>query len=281
MLFLKFFISTCIILLFCSVSYSQNTPSFNVIKKGRGKQTVIFIAGFASSSKVWDETVEILSKSKTSYTIGFSGFAGSIAQDNPDLTVWENDIVAFIKKKRIRNPVLVGHSMGGIMALEITAAHPEMVSKLVVVDALPSLAAFYNPAFKRQENIDCAPFITQFAGMSNSQFYNMQKTGIAQMVSSAERAATILDWSVKSDRKTLGKIYCQFINTDLREKLSAITAPSLILLEPSFKAKETEVNRQYAGLRNADIRYADKGLHFIMYDDREWFINTLQSFLSR
>lgn len=117
--------------------------------------------------------------------------------------------------------------------------------------------------------------------MSDSQFYDAQKTGISQMVSSAERAATIIDWSVKSDRKTLGKIYCQFINTDLKEKLSAITAPSLILLEPSFKAKEAEVKQQYAGLRNADIRFAGKGLHFIMYDDREWFIKSLQSFLSR
>lgn len=281
MSFSKFFISICITLLFCLAGYSQNTPSFNVIKKGRGKQTVIFIAGFASSSKVWDETVEILSKNKTTYTIGFSGFAGSTAQDNPDLTVWENDIVKFIKEQKIRNPILVGHSMGGTVALEIAATHPEIISKLVVVDALPSIAAFYNPSFKAQENIDCTPFIKQFVGMSDSQFYDMQKTSISQMVSSAARAEAILDWSVKSDRKTLGKIYCQFINIDLREKLAAITAPSLILLEPSFKSKEAEVKRQYAGLVNADIRFADKGLHFIMYDAPKWFVKSLQSFLSR
>ena len=115
--------------------------------------------------------------------------------------------------------------------------------------------------------------------MDESRFYNFQKTNISQMVTDKTRLETILDWFVKSDRKTFVKIYCELLNTDLREKLSVIKCPAVILLQPAFKSKESEVNRQYALLKNADIRYAERGLHFIMYDDREWFINSLRSFL--
>jgi pimeloyl-ACP methyl ester carboxylesterase len=281
MLKLKFFLLTCLILFFCSALSAQNTPSFNVVKKGNGEQSVILIAGLASSSAVWDETVAVLSKSKTCYVISFSGFAGNKAQSNPDLKLWESDVVKFIKDKKIKKPILVGHSMGGTLVLAIAANHPDIISKLIVVDAFPSAAALYNPAFKRQENVDCTPFINQFGGMNDSQFYNFQKTNISQMVSDSVRLEMILDWSMKSDRKTFGKIYCEFVNTDLREKLSAIKCPSLILLQPVFKSKDAEVKQQYALLKNADIRYAERGLHFIMYEDWAWFIKSLESFLKR
>lgn len=93
----------------------------------------------------------VLSKTKTCYAVSFSGFAGSKAQADPDLTLWENDIVKFIKDKKIRNPVLIGHSMGGTLALQIAANHPDIISKLVVVDAFPSPTALYNPRFKSQK----------------------------------------------------------------------------------------------------------------------------------
>ena len=280
MLNLKFFYTMCLLLLCALVSPAQDsTSSFNFVKKGSGRQNVILFAGLGTSTKVWDETIAVLSKTKTCYAVSFSGFAGSKAQGDPNLMLWENDIVKFIKDKKIKKPILIGHSMGGTLALQIAANHPDIISKLVVVDAFPSPAALYNPRFKSQKNIACTPIINQFAGMDESQLYNFQKTNISQMVTDKTRLETILDWFVKSDRKTFGKIYCELLNTDLREKLSVIKCPTLILLQPALKSKEAEIKAQYASLKNADIRYAERGLHFIMYDDWEWFINSLQSFL--
>lgn len=267
-------------LLFCySITRAQETSSFRVVKKGIGKQNIIFLAGLGTSSEVWNETMEVLCKSKTCYAISFSGFAGNKAQTNPDLTLWESHLVKFIKDKKIKKPIVVGHSLGGTLALKIAADHPDIISKLIVIDAFPSPSALFNPSFKSQENIDCAPLINQFTSMDDKQFYNFQKTSISQMVLDKTRMETILGWFVKSDRKTFGKIYCEFLNIDLRKILSQIKCPSLILLQPAFKSKETDVKAQYSALKNANIKYADKGLHFIMYDDEDWFIKSLQSFL--
>lgn len=266
------------LLLCCLESRAQETASFHFEKKGVGRQNVVFLAGLGTSSKVWEETMADLCQSKTCYAISFSGFAGSKAQTNLSLPLWENDIVKFLKDKKIKKLVLVGHSLGGMLALKIAADHPDIISKLVV-DAFPSPSALFNPNFKSQENVDCAPLIKQFTSMNDDQFYNFQKTNISQMVSDKTRMEIVLDWFVKSDRETFGKIYCEFLNFDLRENLSRIKRPTLILLQPAFKAKETEVKEQYSALKNANIKYAGKGLHFIMYDDRDWFIKSLQTFL--
>lgn len=279
MLYIKYFYTISLILLFCLAARAQGLPSFDIVKRGNGKQSVILLAGLASSSQVWDETVAILSKTKTCYAISFSGFAGNKPQLDPNMKLWERDIVKFIRDKKIKNPVLIGHSLGGTIALEIAADYPDIISKLIVVDAFPSPAALYNQGFKKNENFDCTRFVSQFVNMSDGDFYNMQRTNISQMVTDKKRMEQILDWAVKSDRKTYGKIYCELLNIDLREKIPAIKTPTLILLQPVFKSKEQVVNRQYALLKKATIKYADKGLHFIMYDDPNWFIKSLQSFL--
>ncbi len=89
----------------------------------------------------------------------------------------------------------------------------------------------------------------------------------------------IVKWSVTSDRKTFATMYCDFMNVDLREKIQSIECPTLVLLESHFKNYKTQIAKQYKRLKKVDLQYADKGLHFIMYDDKEWYFNQLNRFI--
>lgn len=258
---------------------AQNTASFTVTKTGKGNQNIILLCGFACSSKIWDETVNSLSANATCYTLDFSGFAGNTPQAEPAVPLWEKDIVDFIKRNKIDKPVLIGHSMGGTMVLDLAAQEPGLFSKIIVVDAFPCLPAIYDTTFKAKDHIDYSIYTDQFVKMANDQFYNMQRAGISQMLSDTGKLGMVLDWSMKSDRRTLGKVYGYFMNTDLRQRLAAITCPSLILLQPNFTKAMNMVQSQYDSLKNAEIQYATKGLHFMMYDDRDWYLNSLRSFL--
>jgi esterase len=51
------------------------------------------------------------------------------------------DLEAFVAQLGLDNIVLIGHSMGGINAVIYTARHPELVSRLVIVDIGPEIAA--------------------------------------------------------------------------------------------------------------------------------------------
>lgn len=48
-----------------------------------------------------------------------------------------NDLNEFIQTQSLNDPVIIGHSMGGKTAMNFALAHPDKVSKLIVVDIAP------------------------------------------------------------------------------------------------------------------------------------------------
>lgn len=178
-------------------------------------------------------------------------------------------IAKFIKEERIEKPILMGHSMGGGLTLAIAAEFPELTGKIVIVDALPCLMALTVPDFKSAPDNDCTDLIDRITAMDEEQFVQMQRMSAATLTTDSLRFAEIVNWGLASDRKTYAKLFCDFSNTDLRECIKNIVVPSLVLLEPYFKHIDTVIKNQYKNLSVAQIRYADKGLHFVMFDDRE------------
>ncbi|CAC9973383.1 alpha/beta fold hydrolase [Flavobacterium panici] len=252
---------------------------FEVLKTGKGKQSIIFIPGFASSGEVWNETKTAFEKDFTCYTLTMAGFAGAEPQPNPSFENWKTGIANYIKENKIQKPIIIGHSMGGGLALAIAADYPELIGKIVVVDALPCLAALTDPSFKSKENNDCSATVNQMTAMTETQFYDMQKQTMPRLLQDTSKLETVIGWSVKSDRKTFAQMYCDFFNTDLRDKISTIKCPSLILLESYFINLKPAIEGQYKNLKTANFQYANKGLHFIMYDDTEWYLTQLNTFL--
>ncbi|QDW19115.1 alpha/beta fold hydrolase [Flavobacterium sp. KBS0721] len=252
---------------------------FEVIKTGKGKQAILFIPGFASSGDVWNETKATFEKDFTCYTFTMAGFAGVKPQPNPSFKNWEDEIVNYIKANKIEKPIVVGHSMGGGLALAIAADYPELISKIIVVDALPCLGALMDPSFKSKENNDCSTMVSQMTALSDTQFYDMQKKTMPRLLENTSKLEMVVDWSVKSDRKTFAEMYCDFSNTDLRDKIAAIKCPSLILLESYFVNLKPAIEGQYKNLKTANFQYANKGLHFIMYDDTTWYLTQISNFI--
>lgn len=264
----------------CTNVYGQQKPTyFDIIKSGQGKKSIIFIPGFASSAAVWDDTKEKFEKNYTCYTLTMAGFAGVAPQKDSSFENWETAIADFIKENNIHNPIIIGHSMGGALALALAADYPELIGKIVVVDALPCLAALSNPTFKTEDNPDCSAIVNQINSISDEQFYQMQKMSIQRLIADTTKHELVIDWSSKSDRKTFAEMYCDFSNTDLREKIKNIKCPTLILLEEYFKNVKPAIEEQYKNLKTANLQYSNKGLHFIMYDDEEWYFSQLENFI--
>ncbi|MCV2486646.1 alpha/beta hydrolase [Flavobacterium sp. SH_e] len=252
---------------------------FEVLKTGNGDQTIIFIPGFASSGDVWNETRATFENQFTCYTLTMAGFAGSKPQLNASFENWKTGIASYIKENKIEKPILIGHSMGGALALAIAADYPDLIGKIVVVDALPCLAAMTDPAFKSKENNDCSATVNQMTAMNETQFYDMQKQMMPRLLQDSSKLETVVSWSVKSDRTTFGQMYCDFFNVDLRERVAAIKCPSLILLESYFINLKPTIEDQYKNLKKANFQYATNGFHFIMYDDTAWYLEQLSTFL--
>ncbi|SMO93493.1 Pimeloyl-ACP methyl ester carboxylesterase [Chryseobacterium rhizoplanae] len=281
---MKKFTFLLIIMLFflavCNIFGQETAYPFEVKKTGKGNQSLLFIPGFASSGDVWNETTAKFEKNFTCYTLTMAGFAGTKPQADASFKDWEKGIAAYIKNNKIDKPIIIGHSMGGGFALAIAADYPELVGKIVIVDTLPCLAAISDPNFTSKENNDCSSTITQLTAMSDDQFRKMQTQMMPRLLADTSMQETVIGWSMKSDRKTFAKMYCDFSNTDLRDTIKNIQCPSLILLESFFTNLKPTIEGQYKNLKNANMQYASKGLHFIMYDDKDWYFNQLTHFLS-
>lgn len=262
--------------------FAQHKPyPFEVKIKGEGKKALLFIPGFASSGDVWEETAQHFKKDHTCYIFTMAGFAGVPAQGTPSFQDWVSSVAAYVKEHKIEKPVIVGHSMGGGMALALAARYPGLFSKIVVVDALPCLSALMNPSFTAKEDPDCSDVVTQMMQTDDAQFYQMQKLSIPRLMTDTAHLEEVVQWSVRSDRKTFATLYCQFSNTDLRNSLAAIQCPALVLLEAPFSGVKQAVEAQYRQLSTAQLQYASKGLHFIMFDDKEWYLAQLDNFLKQ
>ena len=236
--------------------------SFQVVRQGTGRQAVVFIPGFACSGEVWQETVEAIKDSCTCYVLTMPGFAGVAPEAYPSFEGWKQQIIRFIEEKHLEKPVLVGHSMGGGLALAVAAERPDLLKSVVVVDALPCLSALYNPGFQNQAEVDCTGIVQQLMAQDDAQFARQQRLSAANLTTDS-----------------LAQMYCDYSNIDMRPMLGRVKVPALVLLESSFQRMAPMVEEQFKGLRTVRLEYAPQGLHFIMRDDWDWFIRQLKGFL--
>lgn len=263
---------------FINVFGEGNYP-FEVKIAGQGPKNLILIPGLSCSSDVWNQTIDHFKNNYKCYAITFHGFAGVKADSVTNFINWENAVARFIKEKNISEPIIIGHSIGGGMAMMLAADYPQLISKIIVVDALPCLGAISGPSFTPDPNPDCSGFVKQFQSMNDDQFYQMQKMNMPSLMADTSHRTEVINWSVKSDRKAMAVIYCQFLNTDNRERISSVKCPALVLLESPFATMKPAVEEQFKNMKTAQFKYSDKALHFIMYDDTNWFFGQTDAFL--
>ena len=115
---------------------------------------------------------------------------------------------------------------------------------------------------------------------TSAQFEMMQRSSVGYMSSTAAQHDQIVNWAITSDRATLGKIFCELSNLDLRAQLGKVECPALVLLEAPFAPMESVIAKQYEKLENAQLTFAPSGLHFVMYDAPEWYAEQLAIYFS-
>jgi N-formylmaleamate deformylase len=117
---------------------------FSVQVRGSGPD-VILIPGLTSGRQVWERAVRDVPGYRY-HLVQVSGFAGEPARGNADGPVvgpLTTEIARYIEAAALRRPAIVGHSMGGTVAMMLASRYPERVGKVMVVDMLPQPTALY------------------------------------------------------------------------------------------------------------------------------------------
>jgi pimeloyl-ACP methyl ester carboxylesterase len=105
-----------------------------VIDKGRGKD-IIFINGIAVSCFTWRKLLNIMDNKFRTIAFDFKGTGLSEKRGNNSVEAYTSQLLSIMEKFNISEAILVGNSLGGEIALDITIKHPERVGALVLIDA--------------------------------------------------------------------------------------------------------------------------------------------------
>ncbi|WP_336777752.1 alpha/beta fold hydrolase [Pantoea sp. USHLN256] len=267
-----------------------NSQLISVQTQGSGAD-VILIPGLASSREVWGDLASGLRKSHRIHLVELAGFASTPAIANPEGKVIApavDAIADYIQTQHIKAPVIIGHSLGGEMAIMLAARHPDLVGRLMIVDALPFYMLMIDPAATRET---AAPRATAtrdwLLRQSPEQMAEFQKASIARLAKTEAMRPALVTAGINSDRKTVADAVYELMITDLRPELGRIKAPIEVVYayDTLFGIPAASVDAMYrqAYASAPDIHFTriDNSFHFIMLDQPERFSNEVESFLNQ
>lgn len=112
-----------------------------VLDWGGTGRAVVLLAGGGNTAHIFDEFAPKLTTNYHVYGITRRGFgdSGFSTTDDPADRMGE-DVVAVIDALKLKRPVLVGHSIGGVELSAVANNHPDRVAGLVYLDAAYSYA---------------------------------------------------------------------------------------------------------------------------------------------
>lgn len=266
-----------------------NQGGISVRVEGSGTD-IILIPGFASSYEVWADLASRLRQSHRLHLVQVAGFAGSPAVTHPDGRVVAPTVEAiseYIRSQHIKAPAIIGHSLGGEVALMLGARHPDQVGRLMIVDAMPFYTLLFDPsATSETATPQAAAMRDAMLAATPEQAQAMQHASIARLAKTEAARPGLVAAGMSSDRKTMADAMYELMVTDLRPELARITVPVEVVyaydLQYGVEASQVDAmfRNAYASTPNISFRRIDDSFHFIMLDQPERFAGAVIEYLN-
>lgn len=255
---------------------------------GQGKP-VLMIPGLNSSAQVWRETCAALQPKVQCHIVNLPGFAGQpVAAAEPWVESMRDRLIAYADQARLKHPAVMGHSLGGELALMLAIKAPARFDQVIVVDALPFLGAVRDAAATPDTVKPMAEGMRAGMLAADDASYQAQiRASVSGLTNRPDRIDTLARWGESSDRKTTAQAMYELTVTDLRAQLAQIKTPTLVLgawaAYKPYGATEESVRatfeQQYAALSGVKIALSAGGYHFLMWDDPTWLNDNVRDFL--
>jgi pimeloyl-ACP methyl ester carboxylesterase len=116
-------------------------PTLGVHEWGSGEPTFLLIHGFGDGGFIWNEFLPQLASFGRAIAVDLRGHGDSDwdACSRYDIGAHLSDVNFVLDALYLRTFVLIGHSLGGDIAIRLAALHPGRVIRLVIVDSGPEL----------------------------------------------------------------------------------------------------------------------------------------------
>jgi pimeloyl-ACP methyl ester carboxylesterase len=268
-----------------ATSAEQRLPHISIVAMGSGSP-VVLIPGLSSPRAVWDGIAPKLAADHSVYLVQVNGFAGDDPGANLQPDVLDGivaDLHAYLGARKAGPARVIGHSMGGLVALMLAKAHPGDASAVMAVDALPFIGEIFVPG------ATVAQLEPQAKAMRDQMVAGFGKPNPANAATAKSMALTpaaqekVAAWMAKADSRVSGQAMYEDLTNDLRPDMASIATP-ITLVFPYSDAMPKEraepfYRAQYARAPQVTLVPVAQSGHFVMLDQPQAFTAAVDAFV--
>ncbi len=248
---------------------------------GRGPSPLVCVHGAGMSSVVWMDVVRRIPPARRVIALDLPGHAQSQPwhADVPVLDLYRDAVGTVCAHLGVGRAVLMGHSMGGAIALACALAWPERVAGLVLVNSAARLGV--SPEVGE---LLARALPSQDAAKGGNVWVDRMPDELADLCFSPATHKDVRErWQavlLSASRQTVLDDFAACGGFDVSERLSALKLPALIvggrddLLVPP-RALQATAEKLYG----AQLRLLPDTAHLTHLEQHEPFLNLLAEFL--
>ena len=178
-----------------------NSVRLHYVEEGTGP-LILFLHGFPEFWYAWKDLLPEFGKDRHAVALDMRGYNLSSrpeAVEAYEIPALVEDVRALAKKLDARKFVLVGHDWGGVIAWALAAAHPEMLEKLVIINA-PHPAVFARELANNPEQQKASAYFNLFtspaaeAALSQNDYAGLQQFVLGSWANDNDRQKYLEFW---------------------------------------------------------------------------------------
>jgi pimeloyl-ACP methyl ester carboxylesterase len=241
---------------------------------GHGRP-VVFLHGWLGSWRYWFPTMERVAENFRTYSFDFWGFGESRRKSTYEsIQNYSDQVIRFLDELGIDRCLLVGHSMGGMVAVKTAINHPKRISRVAAVGA-PIVGDSLSWLLKLIDRPIMADAFARVPWFRRYMFHRFLGETTDPAVDE------ILDDSVKSSSTTLRNAVGSMWRTDLRPELSRLSVPALIVHGGRDEIVHPNQADLFDDIPVAEVVVMPESRHFPFLDEPEVFNDILIRFLKQ
>jgi len=262
-------------------------PRFTVEVVGEVGPDVILIPGLATPREVWRPLADALKGRARLHLVELRGFGpgdpGPNAQGGAIAGLVEG-LADYIARHKLIHVRVVGHSLGGLAALELAQRKPTGLDGVMIVDALPFIGTLF-----AGPQASVATIAPQAAAMRD-QLLALAASGGAMPPALhqslvAEGKARLAQWAEAVDLRTVAHALHEDMMTDARSGLPALALPLTVLVPLAGSEADQARTRAlytaaYPPAPDARLVWVADSAHFVMLDQPTPFEQAVRAFLA-
>jgi pimeloyl-ACP methyl ester carboxylesterase len=246
------------------------------VQEGQGTP-IVFLHGLCEDHSIWDEFVQPFAE-RHIIRIDLPGFGASEVYGNGSLRAMAEAVNKVLQKERVSKSIMIGHSMGGYVALEY--------AKKQGAERMAGLGLFHSHPFEdsqerkdiRKKNI---AHIDNYGTKAYIEHLFQNLTTPEFMVANKERMATLTEKALKTKAHgVVNALEAMRTRKDNTEILRDFNYPILFIVGLKDQTISPKLNLQQLHLPNlADIHILPNVAHLGMIEAKEQTQNIINHFV--